>query len=140
MLKQDLEIQVDMDSKKKYNNIRTSILSHPKRIDTFVPNPTDDDYRKGYITRYFIQKTNDVESPIYEVASNNFGKYSRNHSYKGVSLRWRIRGPLEMVFNDRSEITDKGVKESNRIAIHIASDKIRNLKLYLPHLLQFYKR
>jgi len=128
-----------MDINKKYNKVRTNILSHPKRINAFVPSPTEDDYKKGYITRFFVQKTNDKESPIYEVASSNFRKYTNNQSYKGVTLRWRIKGPLNMVFNDRNEITDKGVKESNRISIQISSSKIDNLKLYLPNLLQFYK-
>ena len=31
--------------------------------------------------RFFIQKTNDVESPIYEVTSSNFRKYSNNQSF-----------------------------------------------------------
>ena len=46
---------------------------------------------------------------------------------------------MDTQFNDKNEVIDKGVKESNRIAIRIASDKIKNLKLYLPNLLQFYK-
>jgi|11BtaG_2_1085332.scaffolds.fasta_scaffold51332_2 hypothetical protein len=129
-----------MDINKKYNKVRTTILSHPKRINSFVPNPTEDDYKKGYLTRFFIQKTNDVESPIYEVASSNFRKYTNNQSYKGVSLRWRIRGPLDMVFNDRNEVTDKGVRQSNKISVNIASEKIKNIKLYLPNVLQFYKK
>jgi hypothetical protein len=128
-----------MDINKKYNKVRKNILSHPKRINAFVPSPTEDDYKKGYITRFFVQKTNDKESPIYEVASSNFRKYTNNQSYKGVTLRWRIKGPLNMVFNDRNEITDKGVKESNRISIQLSSNKINKLKLYLPNLLQFYK-
>ena len=124
---------------KSYNKIKTTVLSHPKRINTFVPNPNDDDYTKGYLTRFFIQKTNDVESPIYEVTSSNFRKYSNNQSFKGISLRWRIRGPLDMVFNDRNEVTDKGVRQSNKISVDIASKKIKNIKLYLPSALQFYK-
>lgn len=128
-----------MDIKDRYNDIRTYTITFPKRIDTYIPNPTEMDYKKGYITRFFIQQTNDSESPIYEVAATNFRRYSNMQSYKGISLRWRIKGPLDVVFNDRNEITDKGVKESNRIAIQIASEKIKNLKLYLPNLLQFYK-
>jgi hypothetical protein len=44
-----------------------------------------------------------------------------------------------MVFNDRNEVTDKGVRQSNKIAVDIASEKIKNIKLYLPNVLQFYK-
>jgi len=125
---------------KKYNQIRTIISNTPKRIDTYVPNPTEVDYNRGYITRFFIQQSNDSESPIYEVSSQNFRKYSTSKTYRGVSLRWRIKGPLDTVFNNQNEITDKGVKESNRIALSLVSDKIKNLKLYLPNLLQFYKK
>ena len=30
-----------------------------KKVPTFVPNPIDIDYKRGYIKRYFIQKSND---------------------------------------------------------------------------------
>jgi hypothetical protein len=128
-----------MDEIKKYNSIRKINLEYPKKISTFIPNPIEDDYVRGYVTRFFIQKTNDIESPIYEVSSKQFSKYTHSYSFKGISLRWRIKGPMDTQFNDKNEVIDKGVKESNRIAIRIASDKIKNLKLYLPNLLQFYK-
>ena len=128
-----------MDEIKKYNSIRNVNLVYPKKITSFIPNPSDDDYIRGYIIRYFIQKTNDVESPIYEVSSKQYSKYTHSYTFKGVSLRWRIKGPLDTVFNNQNEITDKGVRESNRISILLVSDKIKNLKLYLPNLLQFYK-
>ena len=65
-----------MDNIKKYNKIRKVISNNPKRIDTFVPSPSETDYNKGYITRFFIQQTNDINSPIYEVSSLNFRRYS----------------------------------------------------------------
>lgn len=128
-----------MDSIKKYNNVRKVVVNIPKSIDTYVPNPTELEYTRGYITRFFIQKSNDSESPIYEVSKQNFRRYATSKLYRGTTLRWRIKGPLEPVFNLNNEITDKGVRESNKVAIRIASEKIKNLKLYLPNLLQFYK-
>lgn len=128
-----------MDLIKKYNNVRTVLSNTPSNIDTYVPVPSNIDYERGYITRFFIQQSNDTESPIYEISKQNFRKYSTSKLYRGTTLRWRIKGPLEPIFNNRNEVTDKGVRESNKIAIQIASEKIKNLKLYLPHLLQFYK-
>jgi len=128
-----------MDNIKKYNKIRKVISNNPKRIDTFVPSPSETDYNKGYITRFFVQQTNDINSPIYEVSSLNFRRYSSSKGYKGASLRWRIKGPISVVFNNNNEVSDKGVKQSNKIAISLISDKIKNLKLYLPNLLQFHK-
>ena len=129
-----------MDSIKRYNKVKTNFLTNPKNINTYVPNPTEDDYLRGYITRFFIQKTNDLESPIYEVSSSSYRKYLNSTTYRGTSLRWRISGPLDTIFNDNNDVTDKGVQQSNVISISIASKDIKNLKLYLPNILQFYKK
>ena len=37
-------------------------------------------------------------------------------------------------------LINKSVKESNRVSLRLTSKKIPNLKLYLPNLLQFYKK
>jgi len=110
------------------------------KIKTHIPKPSDFDYKKGYVVRYFIQKTNDKSSSIFEVDNIQFSKYKKNPFFVNTSIRWRIKGPLEDVYNDIGEIVDKSVSESNRIAIHLVKHKIPNLKLYLPNLLQFYKR
>ena len=44
-----------------------------------------------------------------------------------------------MMFKDDGTISDKGVAESNKIAMDLVSVDIPALKLYLVHLLQFYK-
>ena len=108
-------------------------------IKTHIPTPTDSDYGRGFIKRYFIQKTNDKGSPIYEVSTNNIGKYKANPLYTAVELKWRIFGPKTAQYNNTGDVLDKSVSESNRIAIKLVADTIPNLKLYLPNLLQFYK-
>ena len=128
-----------MMSKNRYNSINKKPDSAIK-INTHIPTPTEKDYKRGYINRYFIQKTNDKGAPIYEVKSTSLGTYSRSAFYTTCSLKWRLKGPNETKYNDRGDITDKSVSESNRIAIKLVSHKIPNLKLYLPNLLQFYKK
>jgi hypothetical protein len=44
-----------------------------------------------------------------------------------------------MIFKDDGTIADKGVETSNRKAIELVSNELPALKLYLVHLLQFYK-
>ena len=125
------------DSYKKLlgkKGIKTSVP-----ISAYIPSPSEIDYKRGYIRRFFAQSTNDKTSPIIEISSDSFNRFSRSTLYRTVTLRWRIKGPLEPVFNLNNEITDKGVRESNKVAIRIASEKIKNLKLYLPNFLQFYK-
>lgn len=93
----------------------------------YVPKLTDIDYRTGYVIRYFIQKSNDINSPIIEVDSDTFRKFSKSSFYRGKGIRWRLTGSIE------------DVKYSNSASISTATDVIKNLKLYLPNLLQFHK-
>jgi len=126
------------NSIKRYSQI---VKQTPRdiKILTFIPSPSDIDYRRGFIKRYFVQKTNDKGSPIYEISKRDINKYKTNPLYTSVDLRWRIKGPKETQYDDEGNVSDKAVSESNRVAIRLVADKIPNLKLYLPNLLQFYK-
>lgn len=109
-------------------------------IDAHIPIPSDKDYKRGYIKRYFVQKVNDKGSPIYEVQSTTRNYYNTKAQFVTTQLKWRISGPIEQQYDSTGTIIDKAVSESNRVAIKLVSDKIPNLKLYLPNLLQFYKK
>ena len=124
----------------RYKKISKKPFGRPvKNIKTYVPKPSDIDYEKGYIERFFIQKTNDNLSPIYEVDSASFRYYKSKATHKGVSLKWRISGPKETSYDNQGNIVDRRVDDSNRISLKLVSDVMPNLKLYLPNLLQFHK-
>lgn len=124
----------------QYKKLRKpDLLAGPITIKAHLPTPTENDYKRGYIKRYFAQKVNDMSSPIREVSDDIYINVSRNSFYVTTSLKWRISGPLTTITNVNGRIDDKGVSESNRISIQLASKKIKNLKLYLPNLLQFHK-
>jgi hypothetical protein len=108
-------------------------------VETHIPRPNDKDYNRGYINRYFVQKLNDKGSPIYEVNNKIKSYYNSKPQFSTVSIRWRISGPKSAEYDSKGNVIDKSVSESNRIAIKLNVDKIPNLKLYLPNLLQFYK-
>jgi len=124
----------------QYKKLRKpDLLPGTVKIKSSLPTPTDIDYSRGYIIRYFVRKANDNSSPIYEISSNTYGFISNNSFYVGTKLKWRISGPIKPTYDKTGGIVDKGVLESNRISIKLASNSIKNLKLYLPNLLQFYK-
>lgn len=128
-----------MDSNfKRYSQI---IKRTPKEISiiAYLPILKDVDYRRGFVKRYFIQKTNDKGSPIYEISKRDRNRFITNSLYTIVELKWRIKGPMETQYDSVGNITDKAVSESNRISIKLVSHLIPTLKLYLPNLLQFYK-
>ena len=113
----------------KYNKIKIDILEYKlPNIITNVPNPTEDDYKIGYIQRYFIQKANDNTAYIYEVDSSNFLDFQLSPYFKTSIIRWRISGS-----------TDE-IRESNSKSIKIGMKEISSLHLYLPNTLQFSKQ
>lgn len=123
----------------RYRRIQTSESSGTTNIKIFthVPTPTESDYQIGFIRRYFVQKENDKLSPIFEVSLPEYEKMITKPLYIGVFVKWRISGPISELESD--SVIDIGVRESNRIAISLVSDKMPDLVNYLPNLLQFHK-
>lgn len=97
-------------------------------VSVSIPILTDKDYFKGYVVRYFVQKANDINSVIYEVSKSNYTQILSSPIYLNLKLDWRIIGdPIE-------------IKKSNTSSLRIASETIPKISLYLPNLLQFYKK
>jgi len=111
-------------------------LDFPK---TIVPSPMDIDYENGFINRYFTQRVNDSNSFVFEIDLEEYNSLLENPYWTLEEMRWRITGPKSAVYSNNGNITDIGVIASNHASISIASDKIKNIGLYLPNLLQFYK-
>ncbi len=126
-----------IDSYKKLKN--KNFFNLKEKVNTSIPELTDVDYKRGWVRRYFAQKTNDKTSPIYEVNSSEFVKLTSRDIFTLVTIKWRIAGPKDAQYDSKGNVMDKGVRESNRIAISLEADKIPNLKMYLPNLLQFHK-
>ena len=127
-----------MNNIEKYNRLkRPSLKGRIQSVQTFLPKPKKSDYDLGYINRYFVQLVNDKSSPIYEVNRGVYNSYKGKAFYTTTSLKWRISGES---FDMEGNLINKSVKESNRVSLRLASKRIPNLKLYLPNLLQFYKK
>jgi len=127
-LKDSLEIYYKMNID-RYKEIKSLANEFKQtKIATHIPSPTSKDYTIGYIKRYFIQKANDVNSPISEIKQSAYSSFNGNPFYRVVSMDWRIVGePVD-------------VKASNSASIRINYKIIPKLQLYLPNLLQFHKK
>jgi hypothetical protein len=117
---------LDINRYKKINE--PDLIYDSIKIKTHIPIPTETDYKRGYIARYFIQKANDLESAIYEVDYIGFSKFIDNPFYTHVNLNWRLIG------------TDAQIEDSNFKAIRLLVSKVPKLLLYLPNLLQFKQK
>ena len=117
-------------------NINNFKLEYP---NTIVPSPNSVDYDNGFIERYFTQKVNDKNSHVFEIDKEVYFNLFDNPYWIVEIMKWRITGPITPVYNIDGILTDKGVIESNNASISIISEKIKNVKLYLPNILQFHK-
>lgn len=104
-----------------------SDLPESIQVETFVPTPTDDDYSIGYIERYFVQKTNDTNSFIFEISSQYKDVIFSNPLYTVTTIQWRLIGQPQEIMN------------SNKKSIEFVNDRLPKLAAYLPNLLQFAK-
>ena len=123
-----------------YNNlIKNKELYSLQTPNTIVPSPSENDYDYGSIDRYFTQRANDSNGFVYEVDENEYNDLLENPYWTVTKMRWRISGPIDVVYGPNGKLTDMGVKASNSASIAITSVKIKNIGLYLPNLLQFHK-
>ncbi len=106
---------------------------------TIVPSPTETDYAKGFVERFFTQKANDINGFVYEIDEKTYVQLLKNPYWLSESIYWRITGPLDMIYNENGMVVDKGVFNANRASIRLGAETIKNLGLYLPNILQFYK-
>ena len=103
-------------------------LFDSKKISPHIPQPNEMDYKRGYITRYFIQKANDTEAPVYEVDYLGYRKFFENPFITAISLDWKIKG------------TDEDIKTANLKSVKLQYKKIPKLQIYLPNFLQFKEK
>ena len=130
-----------MDINKKYKELTANKFRNLNvKVVASIAKPTESDYTKGYVIRYFTQKSNDISAPIFEISNIEFSKLASSVLYTTTTLRWRITGPKEPVRNENGKLIDKGVRISNETTIKLASTNIKKLNLYLPNLFQFYRK
>lgn len=71
----------------------------PGKPMSYFPRPTDDDYRKGYITRYFTKKENEIGfiTEISQTEYNNITNGLADYDisiYQVTKILWKLTGPL----------------------------------------------
>jgi hypothetical protein len=122
-----------IDVAKNYNS---NLLEFPQ---TIVPSPIDIDYKNGFIRRYFCRMANDSSGHIFEIDKDIYIKQSKNAYWIVCEIKWRIAGPINTTYDFIGNIDDIGVINANKAAITRASQKVKNIGLYLPNILQFHK-
>jgi len=101
----------------------------------FRPVPTSDDYLKGYIYRYFVQKINDLT--ITEVNRDKFNEISDLY-YNKLFIEWVISGPKNNQYKNKI-LERKGVQEQNTQLLNEGEKKMKGIKNYINNPLEFWQ-
>ena len=125
-----------------YYALKPSNLAKLQDPTPYTPKPTDEDYRKGKITRYFARQRNGTQFKIMEIDQTTHDNLSNNRGglntalWKVISIFWQISGPLrdERVGNIR---TRAGIIDTNQRVLNNAEKDFIGIKQYLTNLQQF---
>jgi hypothetical protein len=85
---------------------------------SYYPQPTDDDYKKGYIIRYFTKKENErgfvieISQDEYNSIVNGTANYDIR-LYQVTTILWKLTGPLNNTRKSQYNIIP-GIIETNR--------------------------
>ena len=128
-----MDIRISEDAA-AFRNLKTSWRKKLRPPNYFRPRPTDKDYDRTVITRYFIK--NDHNKDIFEVDKKSFKYYSKKDNpikniYSAISFDWKIFGPENDIVGDDNTILATGVFETNKRTLERYTDTIPELQLIL---------
>jgi hypothetical protein len=127
-----------MGAVEQYKKLKNSIKINNIIPKSHYPLPTDEDYIKGIINRYFVQRRDTPGSIIIEINSQKFNEYAGSVYYKTTALKWRISGNLEDTYTNQGALIPSVIR-SNQMAIKEAEKQLPELNLYLVNPKQFYR-
>ena len=100
--------------------------------------PTQEDYDKGFYTRYFIFRKG--EKYFTEVSEKTFGDVGTKISdviYDTIELDWKISGPINDIFSLDGVRREAGVRDTNERMLKRLELKYPGIKDRLKNLVQF---
>jgi hypothetical protein len=128
--------------KEKYDSLKSFPITQLIDPTPFTPKPTEEDYKKGKITRYFARQRNGTQFKLMEINQETYDNLSNNRGglntslWKVTSIFWQISGPLrdERVNNIR---TRAGIIDTNQRILDNTEKNFIGIKQYLTDLTQF---
>ena len=81
-----------------YTKLKTSFKQeYPKKHS---PIPTDGDYGIGNLTRYFAQKSNNLNAELFEITKEDFE--NKNNLFRYFQIEWKITGVKSEIIRENT--------------------------------------
>lgn len=109
------------------------------------PEPTPEDYNRGWFTRYFLKRVVPEPNLPFEIDQRQYNLWQSRTSgidqsvYEGVSMKWRLTGSPEKKFNRLGYPVEYGVKETNEKLIQNAENKLTGINYVLTDTTEYYQ-
>jgi hypothetical protein len=120
-----------------YKQLKT-ITVQTQTPQSYTPIVNQNDRVAGFVTRYFIKKTN--ESIIIEIDLQQYNAYLAKridkNLYQTIAIKWIITGPLETQYKNGVEMPS--VMQQNLNAIRVAQETMPGINIVLSNPIQFY--
>lgn len=124
-----------------YNNLKQPPI---QLIDPtpYTPKPTEEDYKRGKITRYFARQRNGTQFKLMEINQQTYDNMVNNRGglntslWKVISIFWQITGPFYDQKVDGIR-TRAGIIDTNQRVLDNAEKNFIGIKQYLTDLQQF---
>lgn len=107
----------------------------PGKPNSFYPQPTEEDYKKGYLIRYFTKKENE-KGFVIEISRDEYNSIINGTAdydisiYQTVEILWKIIGPLK---NKRTSQynTTAGIIDTNERLVELANKTFLGIKDFI---------
>jgi hypothetical protein len=103
--------------------------------NTFLPKPTANEYRLGFLYRYIVAKVNMTE--IVEVSNETFSNVT-SPLFKKAKFKWKISGQLTSTYSGNM-LLQEGVIDFNRKQVKDVDSDIPGTASIFTNYKQFYQ-
>lgn len=111
-----------------YKVIQTNTKLVETGWPTFEAQPNEQDYKIGFIYRYFVRKRNEPTGIISEINKEMYDKFLSSPFFIAIRMRWKISG------GNKFEI-----EQLNQRSINYAQETMGNIDTYVKNLTKFYR-
>jgi len=124
-----------------YDQIKEVKFKKSLTPNDIVVEPTEKDFKRGYMERYFAHKIND--KIVIELDKDNFSNIGKDDGldknlWEKIKIRWKVSGPEYDQRDKKSGILkESGIIDTNRRTTAIISEKYPHMMDVLVDLSKF---
>lgn len=110
------------------------------------PEPTEEDYSRGFMYRYFLQAKRPRDSLPFEIDRPQFDSFQNAEQgisqriYRGREIKWKLTGPEDVETNDLGYPVRSGVRPTNKNLVQLYEEDLPGLSKILDNPLQYWRR